>query len=133
MVLISHYKLWGEWAIKVFQFQYTEISKHVFNQFPSQPYFDFLYKSPFKYVQWTKEKFHEISNLRALLRFKALKAEIENTASELQIMRPMGDQSHMRDALLVGYVKNGRHPDKWFLQVHYLKVKYENSNIFYGR
>ncbi|XP_071847547.1 aminopeptidase O-like [Apostichopus japonicus] len=70
---------------------------------------------------WTKEKFHEISNLRALLRFKALKAEIENTASELQIMRPMGDQSHMRNALLVGYVKNGRHPDKWFLQVHYLK------------
>ncbi|PIK33190.1 putative aminopeptidase O-like [Apostichopus japonicus] len=48
---------------------------------------------------WTKEKFHEISNLRALLRFKALKAEIENTASELQIMRPMGDQSHMRNAL----------------------------------
>ncbi|KAJ8039978.1 Aminopeptidase O [Holothuria leucospilota] len=71
--------------------------------------------------KWSEEKFWEISNLRALLRYRTLKSEVENTASELQVMRPMGGLTQMKEALQIGYVKNGLCPDKWFLQVHYLK------------
>ncbi|XP_030851550.1 aminopeptidase O isoform X2 [Strongylocentrotus purpuratus] len=79
---------------------------------------------------WTSKQYQDHSKLKALLRYQALKAELENTESELQIMRPMAegpgtgtdvDDGGGGGGGDVGFVKNGLNPDKWFLQVHYLK------------
>nr|XP_054764615.1 aminopeptidase O-like [Lytechinus pictus] len=70
---------------------------------------------------WSWKEYKDYSNLKALLRYQALKGEIENTESELQILRPMTDGPGTSEGSDVGFVKNGLNPDKWFLQVHYLK------------
>ncbi|XP_072019031.1 aminopeptidase O-like [Amphiura filiformis] len=71
---------------------------------------------------WTQQQFKEYSNLRSLIRFHALKAELQNTVAELQIMRPMGKGGgSLPQGGKMAFVKNGLNPDKWFLQVHYLK------------
>ena len=73
--------------------------------------------------QWSPQQFKEYSNLRSLIRYHALKAELQNTEAELQIMRPMGKGGGNLPQGKTAFVKNGLNPDKWFLQVHYLKVR----------
>ncbi|XP_071508180.1 aminopeptidase O-like [Diadema antillarum] len=73
---------------------------------------------------WTRKEYQDHSDLRALIRYRSLKAELENTEAELQIMRPMAGETpstSSQEGSEVSYVKNGLNPDKWFLQVHYLK------------
>ncbi|XP_072173128.1 aminopeptidase O-like [Diadema setosum] len=73
---------------------------------------------------WTRKEYQDHSDLRALIRYRSLKAELENTEAELQIMRPMASETpptSSQEGSEVNYVKNGLNPDKWFLQVHYLK------------
>ena len=63
-------------------------------------------------------KFGEIRELRAHIRYRTLKEELDNTDEELQALRPMGEQGIEQS---VPYVKNGINPESSCTQVHYLK------------
>ncbi|BFZ17102.1 hypothetical protein BsWGS_20141 [Bradybaena similaris] len=74
-------------------------------------------------MQWNKEEAHERSSLRALLKFRILASEINNTTTDLQILRPnMGMLSNPEEANTQQlFVKNGLNQEKTVTQVHYLK------------
>lgn len=90
------------------------------------------------FKQWNEKQCTDRSELRALLRYKTLKAELENTEPDLQTLRPSKSEMAMsagdtvrsdtgsvvpsETSSLIRYVKNGMNPDKSFMQVHYLKV-----------
>lgn len=68
-----------------------------------------------------KMKYHEeLSDLRAHIRYRTLTSELENSSEDLQKLRPMQGETLVDDSG-IGYVKDGRNPEKTFLQVHYLK------------
>ncbi|XP_070563954.1 aminopeptidase O-like isoform X2 [Ptychodera flava] len=76
-----------------------------------------------KAKKWTPAEQKAHSDLRSLLRYRALKAELENTEEELQTLRPRGDDTRGSESLdgEVTFVKNGLNHEKGFMQVHYIK------------
>ncbi|XP_064626631.1 aminopeptidase O-like [Lineus longissimus] len=74
-----------------------------------------------KVMKWdtTQARYH--AELRAMIRYKVLCAELENTEEELQSLRPSQGKETRDQETSVLYVKNGMNPNKRFTQVHYLK------------
>ncbi|XP_054628808.1 aminopeptidase O isoform X1 [Dunckerocampus dactyliophorus] len=68
-------------------------------------------------VQETAEQ----SNLKALLRWRRLSDELQNSGQELQILRPNMEKTGQVSESGSSTVKHALNPDKSFLQVHYLK------------
>lgn len=67
-----------------------------------------------------RQDLEELSDLRAHIRYRTLVSELENSSEDLQKLRPMQGENLLDDNG-VGYVKDGRNPEKTYLQVHYLK------------
>ncbi|XP_019733606.1 aminopeptidase O isoform X6 [Hippocampus comes] len=63
----------------------------------------------------------ELSNLKALLRWRRLSDELQNSGEELQILRPNMDKTGQVSESGSSTVKHALNPEKSFLQVHYLK------------
>ncbi|XP_057686774.1 aminopeptidase O isoform X2 [Corythoichthys intestinalis] len=63
----------------------------------------------------------EQSNLKALLRWRRLSDELQNSGEELQILRPNMEKTGHVSESGSSTVKHALNPDKSFLQVHYLK------------
>ncbi|XP_037115657.1 aminopeptidase O isoform X2 [Syngnathus acus] len=63
----------------------------------------------------------EESNLKALLRWRRLSDELQNSGEELQILRPNMDKTGQVSESGSSTVKHALNPEKSFLQVHYLK------------
>ncbi|KAM4616754.1 aminopeptidase O [Polymixia lowei] len=61
------------------------------------------------------------SNLKALLRWRRLSAELQNSDEELQILRPNMDNTGRVGESGSSVVKHALKPEKAFMQVHYLK------------
>lgn len=67
------------------------------------------------------EFWNQVSELRCLIRYQTLRAELNATPTEHQIIRPMKGEE-LRDAQTnIAYVKNGQNPQMAYTQVHYLK------------
>ncbi|XP_002739704.2 aminopeptidase O-like [Saccoglossus kowalevskii] len=76
-----------------------------------------------KAKKWSPKQQKAYCDLRSILRYRSLVAELENTEEELQTLRPSGEAtvgSESQDGQ-IHYVKNGLNEDKWFIQVHYIK------------
>ena len=63
----------------------------------------------------------EVAELRAEIRFRTLGAELENTESDLQSLRPMRGNELRDEKTDTLFVKNGINPEIAFTQVHYIK------------
>ncbi|XP_061674217.1 aminopeptidase O isoform X2 [Syngnathoides biaculeatus] len=63
----------------------------------------------------------EQSKLKALLRWRRLYDELQNSGEELQILRPNLEKTGQASESGSSAVKHALNPDKPFLQVHYLK------------
>ncbi|XP_077416547.1 aminopeptidase O isoform X2 [Vanacampus margaritifer] len=63
----------------------------------------------------------EQSKLKALLRWRRLSDELQNSGEELQILRPNMDKTGQVSESGSSTVKHALNPEKSFLQVHYLK------------
>ncbi|XP_060787902.1 aminopeptidase O isoform X2 [Neoarius graeffei] len=63
----------------------------------------------------------EQTQLKALLRWRRLKDECENSEEELQVLRPNKDTTGEVSESGASIVKHGLNPGKPFMQVHYLK------------
>uniref|UniRef100_A0A3Q2QWW8 Aminopeptidase O (putative) n=1 Tax=Fundulus heteroclitus TaxID=8078 RepID=A0A3Q2QWW8_FUNHE len=68
-------------------------------------------------LQQTAEQF----DLKALLRWRRLSDELQNSKEELQILRPNMERTGQVCESGSSMVKHGLNPDKTFMQVHYLK------------
>ncbi|KAM9392074.1 aminopeptidase O [Pholidichthys leucotaenia] len=68
-------------------------------------------------LQEAKEQF----DLKALLRWRRLLDESQNSKEELQILRPNMEKTGQLSASGSSTVKHALNPDKTFMQVHYLK------------
>ncbi|XP_017286785.1 aminopeptidase O isoform X2 [Kryptolebias marmoratus] len=60
-------------------------------------------------------------DLKALLRWRRLSDELQNSKEELQILRPNTDKTAQVSDSGSSTVKHALNPDKTFMQVHYLK------------
>ena len=60
----------------------------------------------------------DVIGLRAHIRYRTLKDELDNSSEDLQILRPMGEHNNVRTNT---FVKNGINPELACTQVHYLK------------
>uniref|UniRef100_A0A8C2ZU30 Aminopeptidase O (putative) n=1 Tax=Cyclopterus lumpus TaxID=8103 RepID=A0A8C2ZU30_CYCLU len=63
----------------------------------------------------------EQSDLKALLRWRRLSDELQNSEEALQILRPNMENTGQVSASGSSTVKHALNPDKTFMQVHYLK------------
>ncbi|XP_023249306.1 aminopeptidase O isoform X2 [Seriola lalandi dorsalis] len=63
----------------------------------------------------------EQSDLKALLRWRRLSDELQNSEEELQILRPNMENTGQVSESGSSTVKHALNPDKTFMQVHYLK------------
>ncbi|XP_034026418.1 aminopeptidase O isoform X2 [Thalassophryne amazonica] len=63
----------------------------------------------------------EQSDLKALLRWRRLCDELQNSEEELQILRPIMENTGQVSDSGSSTVKHALNPDKTFMQVHYLK------------
>ncbi|XP_068944094.1 aminopeptidase O isoform X3 [Petaurus breviceps papuanus] len=78
-------------------------------------------------VFWTKaqklsrEEAREQQELKALLRWRRLGDEVQNSAEDLQVLRPNKDETGQVSESGASVVKYGLNPEKIFMQVHYLK------------
>ncbi|XP_071750888.1 aminopeptidase O [Centroberyx gerrardi] len=63
----------------------------------------------------------EQCNLKALLRWRRLSDELQNSEEELQILRPNMENTGQVSESGSSMVKHALNPDKTFMQVHYLK------------
>ncbi|TSL10196.1 Aminopeptidase O [Bagarius yarrelli] len=63
----------------------------------------------------------EQKHLKALLRWRRLKDELENSEEELQVLRPNKDTTGEVSESGASIVKHALNPEKSFMQVHYLK------------
>ncbi|XP_053725536.1 aminopeptidase O isoform X1 [Synchiropus splendidus] len=63
----------------------------------------------------------EQSSLKALLRWRRLSDELQNSQEELQILRPNMERTGQVSDSGSSTVKHALNPDKSFMQVHYLK------------
>ncbi|XP_067376971.1 aminopeptidase O isoform X2 [Channa argus] len=61
------------------------------------------------------------SDLKALLRWRRLSDELQNSEEELQILRPNMENTGLVSEFGSSIVKHALNPDKTFMQVHYLK------------
>lgn len=59
--------------------------------------------------------------LKALLRWRRLRDEVENSEGELQVLRPNRENTGEVTESGASMVKHGLNPEKNFMQVHYLK------------
>ncbi|KAG2466806.1 AMPO Aminopeptidase, partial [Polypterus senegalus] len=59
--------------------------------------------------------------LKAFLRFRRLRDELQISEEQLQILRPQGERTGEVSESGSSQVKHGLNPDKIFMQVHYLK------------
>ena len=64
---------------------------------------------------------NKVAQLRAEIRFRTLSAELENTESDLQSLRPMRGNELRDEKTDTLFVKNGINPEIAFTQVHYIK------------
>uniref|UniRef100_A0A3B3TVE7 Peptidase M1 membrane alanine aminopeptidase domain-containing protein n=1 Tax=Poecilia latipinna TaxID=48699 RepID=A0A3B3TVE7_9TELE len=67
--------------------------------------------------KYTAEQF----DLKALLRWRRLSDELQNSNEELQILRPNMDRTGQVSDSGSSTIKHALNPDKTFMQVHYLK------------
>ncbi|XP_066973328.1 aminopeptidase O-like [Macrobrachium rosenbergii] len=67
----------------------------------------------------THTQLAELADLRAHLRYRTLRSELENSNEDLQRLQPMQGESLVEQG--ISYVKDGLNPEKTFLQIHYLK------------
>uniref|UniRef100_A0AAV2MQJ9 Peptidase M1 membrane alanine aminopeptidase domain-containing protein n=1 Tax=Knipowitschia caucasica TaxID=637954 RepID=A0AAV2MQJ9_KNICA len=67
------------------------------------------------------EEAAEQSDLKALLRWRRLSDELQNSQEQLQILRPNLDSTGAVNESGSSTVKHALNPDKTFMQVHYLK------------
>ncbi|GFO47949.1 aminopeptidase o [Plakobranchus ocellatus] len=77
-----------------------------------------------KTLKWNEHETRERLEIRKLLKYRVLKAEINTTREDLQTLRPNGDTSCASLSSMNAepcIVKNGLNPEKTLLQVHYLK------------
>ncbi|KAK3786957.1 hypothetical protein RRG08_037422 [Elysia crispata] len=75
-------------------------------------------------LKWGETEARERLELRCLLKYRVLKAEISATPEDLQKLRPSGDETvtnSISSSAEPCIVKNGLNPGKTLLQVHYLK------------
>ncbi|CAB1417009.1 unnamed protein product, partial [Pleuronectes platessa] len=76
------------------------------------------------WAQAQQLSFHETaehSDLKALLRWRRLSDELQNSQEELQILRPNMENTGQVSESGSSTVKHALNPDKTFMQVHYLK------------
>uniref|UniRef100_A0A667XG04 Aminopeptidase O (putative) n=1 Tax=Myripristis murdjan TaxID=586833 RepID=A0A667XG04_9TELE len=71
--------------------------------------------------QLSPQQTEEQSNLKALLRWRRLSDELQNSEEELQILRPNMENTGQVSESGSSVVKHALNPDKTFMQVHYLK------------
>ncbi|XP_043834849.1 aminopeptidase O isoform X1 [Dromiciops gliroides] len=78
-------------------------------------------------VFWTeaqklpRDEAKEQRELKALLRWRRLRDEVQNSAEEMQVLRPNRDETGQVSESGASVVKYGLNPEKIFMQVHYLK------------
>lgn len=72
-------------------------------------------------MDMTEEEEVERGELRALIRYKVLEAELDHTDTSIQILRPEPSHNYKNPESDIMYVKDGMNPNKQFTQVHYLK------------
>ncbi|KAK1176242.1 aminopeptidase O-like isoform X1 [Acipenser oxyrinchus oxyrinchus] len=81
----------------------------------------------FEDVFWTnaqklpQKEAREQYELKALLRWRRLREELQNSEEELQVLRPNREQTGEVSPSGASLVKHGLNPSKFFMQVHYLK------------
>ncbi|XP_041089443.1 aminopeptidase O isoform X3 [Polyodon spathula] len=81
----------------------------------------------FEDVFWTnaqklpQKEAAEQYELKALLRWRRLREELQNSEEELQVLRPNREQTGEVSPSGASLVKHGLNPCKIFMQVHYLK------------
>ncbi|KAF7669889.1 hypothetical protein LDENG_00100580 [Lucifuga dentata] len=71
--------------------------------------------------QLTSQETEEHSDLKALLRWRRLSDELQNSEEELQVLRPNMENTGQVSESGSSMVKHALNPDKTFMQVHYLK------------
>ncbi|XP_076021299.1 aminopeptidase O [Genypterus blacodes] len=71
--------------------------------------------------QLSSQAAEEQSDLKALLRWRRLSDELQNSEEELQILRPNMENTGQVSDSGSSVVKHALNPDKTFMQVHYLK------------
>ncbi|XP_067119173.1 aminopeptidase O-like [Centruroides vittatus] len=74
-------------------------------------------------MDMASEAENEYCEVKYMLRLKTLRAELEHTDKELQILRPNQGEIPKEDknGITISYIKNGMNVQKGFMQVHYLK------------
>ncbi|XP_074137776.1 LOW QUALITY PROTEIN: aminopeptidase O [Sminthopsis crassicaudata] len=78
-------------------------------------------------VFWTEaqklshDEAKEQQELKALLRWRRLRDEVQNSSEEMQVLRPNRDETGQVSESGASVVKYGLNPEKIFMQVHYLK------------
>ncbi|XP_045145364.1 aminopeptidase O [Echinops telfairi] len=63
----------------------------------------------------------EQQELRACLRWRRLQEEVQNSAEELQVLRPNKEKTGHTSDVGASVIRHGLNPEKTFMQVHYLK------------
>ncbi|XP_031440384.1 aminopeptidase O isoform X2 [Clupea harengus] len=74
-----------------------------------------------KVQQLSRSEEEDQLHLRALLRWRRLHDELQNSEQELQILRPHKESTGVVSESGASTVKHGLNPEKPFMQVHYLK------------
>ncbi|XP_036597801.1 aminopeptidase O [Trichosurus vulpecula] len=78
-------------------------------------------------VFWTeaqklsRDEAKELQELKALLRWRRLRDEVQNSTEEMQVLRPNRDETGQVSESGASVVRYGLNPEKIFMQVHYLK------------
>ncbi|XP_037706969.1 aminopeptidase O isoform X2 [Choloepus didactylus] len=71
--------------------------------------------------QLTPTEAQEQLELRACLRWRRLQGEVQNSAEEMQVLRPNKEKTGHVSESGASVIKHGLNPEKIFMQVHYLK------------
>ncbi|XP_044517315.1 aminopeptidase O [Gracilinanus agilis] len=69
----------------------------------------------------SRDEAKEQLELKALLRWRRLRDEVQNSTEEMQVLRPNKDETGQVSESGASVVKYGLKPEKIFMQVHYLK------------
>uniref|UniRef100_F6YG24 Aminopeptidase O (putative) n=1 Tax=Monodelphis domestica TaxID=13616 RepID=F6YG24_MONDO len=69
----------------------------------------------------SRDEAKEQLELKALLRWRRLQDEVQNSTEEMQVLRPNKDETGQVSESGASVVKYGLKPEKIFMQVHYLK------------
>ncbi|XP_012385473.2 aminopeptidase O isoform X2 [Dasypus novemcinctus] len=71
--------------------------------------------------QLSPREAQEQQELRACLRWRRLQDEVQNSAEEMQVLRPNKEKTGHVNESGASVIKHGLNPEKIFMQVHYLK------------